>query len=152
MSDVILKHQPDGTLVVSFPLLTDLDLVNASPNGLAALLTKRFADAEQAVADKIDFLRQRAALNARTVNRSASRPDSSLPALTTSPTCKGCGTSVEHAGDLCPNCEHKTHLRAPEATIALANQGEPPYKTRGNFRDLPDDREAAADIQRVSES
>jgi hypothetical protein len=72
------------------------------------------------------------------------RPSSTLPTLSTSPSCKGCGTAVSVAGELCPSCEHKVHLRqAPQPSVALVNQGEPLYRREGNFRDAPTEREDA---------
>lgn len=133
MSNISISTTPATDEVqVTVVIGRRFDLVTATPRGLAATITSAFQQAEGVAADWLDRERERANGEARTVRLHSS----SLPSATTAPSCKGCGTAVETAGDLCPSCEHKNYLKSPEASVALANQGEPPYHHEGNFRDV----------------
>jgi rRNA maturation endonuclease Nob1 len=104
------------------------EIAEATPRGAGLVVETATDEFRTALAESIDTVRAQLARG----------PQSSL---SSSPSCTGCGTAVEKKGDLCPACEHKNYLRAPEATIALVNQGEPLYKREGNFRDAPTERE-----------
>lgn len=55
-----------------------------------------------------------------------SKPD--MPGLVAyDATCKGCGTAVEHKGDICDMCKDKPHLQSPMMVVGA--QPRPPYET-----------------------
>jgi hypothetical protein len=123
-------------------------LEQQTPRGAANLVAEMAEEFRTKVAEFADWLR----MDAQQSGRPAATLSPALPHATMSPSCKGCGTAVEKAGDLCPSCEHKNHLKAPEGMVKLKDQGVPAYRTEGNFRDLPQPEIADADIQRVADS
>lgn len=122
-----------GEVIVQVSLGYRRALIGESPNNLARIVHEATEGVRDAAANHIDKVRAAAPLT--------TRADSTMPSLLITPSCKGCGTAVEQDGRLCPNCEHKNHLQAPQATIALHSQGEPLYKREGNFRDAPAERQ-----------
>lgn len=107
-------------------------LLMLSPQQIGREVTEVMMRAEQVIAEAIDTLRS---------NAHERRPASTLPSMTSTPSCTGCGSIVEKKGDLCVSCAMKRTGLGPEASIALVNQGEPLYKREGNFRDTPSERE-----------
>lgn len=106
-------------------------LAEQTPRGAANLVTEMAEEFRTKLGEFTDWLR---------ANNTQSAPGETLtaklPSVTQSPSCTGCGTAVGAPGELCAECEHKQHLRAPEPRIAIASQGEPLYKREGNFRDV----------------
>lgn len=79
--------------------------------------------------DEIDPIARDAQL--KPMSEVTDRPNSSLPSASQYPNCRGCGTSVAVAGELCDVCAQKPALAAPKATIETAAQPETAYAKGG---------------------
>lgn len=126
-----------GEITARVIIGTRTELAEQTPRGAANLCVEMAEEFRTKLAEFTDWLRADGAQTAQ----HALTPE--LPKATSTPSCKGCGTAVERVGDLCPSCEHKQHLKAPEPRIAIASQGEPLYKREGNFRDIDAPRDAS---------
>jgi hypothetical protein len=115
-------------------------LAEQTPRGAANLVVEMAEEFRTKLAEFTDWLRSD---SAPSITRAPA-----FPSATNAPSCKGCGTSVERVGDLCPSCAHKKYLQSPEPRIAIANQGEPLYKREGSFRDIdaPKDTNESSEV------
>jgi hypothetical protein len=94
-------------------------LAAMSANEAAALVTD-LADRFTTIAsDTIDAIRQTSA--------PTTRPDSSLPSVTQSSSCKGCGSFVEPGQRYCEVCKEKPQFQAPKGSIEVGAQPSPAY-------------------------
>lgn len=146
--DINFTYSPAQDEIVARVVIGTSSVFTAqTPRGAANLVAEMTEEFRTKLAEFVDW--QRAG---QSTDQLVTRATAALPSVTQSPSCKGCGIAVERAGDLCAECAHKSHLKAPEGMVKLKDEGKPRYKTEGNFRDLPAPEIAEDDIVRVSES
>jgi hypothetical protein len=124
MSNVTINTDANGRVEVrvSFGVISEM---LAMPVQERAFVIRSSMDtATELVADHLDRVGMERA-------GAQPRPGNLLPSATQSPSCRGCGTYVEKAGDICPVCIDKPQFAAPKATFEMGAQPDPAYRDGG---------------------
>lgn len=110
--------------IITVRLGESAELGALSANAAATLVQRLTEDFTVAASNHIDRLRERT----RSGDPTTARAGSSLPAMTSTPKCIGCGFEVVPPATLCATCKEKPQFAAPRGTIEVGTQPEPAYK------------------------